>query len=58
MTMTCRTIAFNLGIVAAWGLVAALSTVSVAGMPPLPPPLPPPHTLVIEEVTTSDDEDA
>ncbi len=48
--LSYRTVIFNLGIVAAWGLVAAMST---------PPPLPPPQsTLVIEELVSDDDDSA
>lgn len=52
--LTPRTVAFNLGIVAAWGLVAMLSNV-----PPPPPPMlpPPPQTLVIEELVDDYDDD-
>ena len=54
MTLTPRSVAFNLGIVAAWGLVAMLSNVP----PPPPPMLPPPvQTLVIEELLDDDDDE-
>lgn len=54
MFLTPRSVAFNLGIVAAWGLVAMLSNIP----PPPPPMLPPPlQTLVIEELLDDDDGD-
>jgi hypothetical protein len=54
MTLTPRSVAFNLGIVAAWGMVAMLSNVP----PPPPPMLPPPmQTLVVEELFDEDEDD-